>query len=79
MSMANHSRPKNFGSNISVPGLKILIFFKSMIELQKQALHCSIIIFHLYAIELNCKFFFVCIIYFINLLYLKMKEYKKKC
>jgi hypothetical protein len=78
MSMANNSRPKSFGSDRPVSGSKNLNFFKSMNGLRKQALPYLIIIFHSYAIELNCKLFFICVIYFINLLYLKMKKYVKK-
>jgi len=33
--------------------------------------------FYLYAVEPNCKFFFICPTYFINLLYSKRKEWKK--
>jgi hypothetical protein len=60
------------------PDSKNLIFFKSTIGLQKQTLSHSSKIFHLYAVELNCKLFFICATYFINLLYLKRKEWKKK-
>jgi hypothetical protein len=56
---------------------KNLKFFKSKIGPQKQTLPHSSRIFHSYTIELNCKFFFVCATYFINLLYLKRKEWKK--
>jgi hypothetical protein len=56
---------------------KNLKFFKSMIGLQKQTLPNSSRIFHSYTIKLNCKFFFVCATYFINLLYLKRKKWKK--
>jgi hypothetical protein len=48
-----------------------------MIGLQKQTLSHSSKIFHSYAVELNCKLFFACATYFINLLYWKRKEWKK--
>jgi hypothetical protein len=60
-----------------VPGSKNLKLFKSTIGLQKQTLPHSNRIFHSYAIKLNCKLFFVCVAYFINLLYSKKKERKK--
>jgi hypothetical protein len=50
-----------------------------MIGLQKQTLPHSSRIFHLYAVEINCKLFFVCATYFINLLYSREKNRKKKC
>jgi len=61
------------------PGSKNLKFFKSMIGLRKQTLPHSSRIFHSCTIELNIRLFFVYATYFINLLYLKRKEWKKKC
>jgi hypothetical protein len=40
---------------------------------QKQTLSHSSRIFHSYALKLNCKLFFFCATYFINLLYWKRK------
>jgi hypothetical protein len=58
-------------------GSKNLKFFKSMIGLRKQTLPHSSRIFHSCTIELNIRLFFVYATYFINLLYLKRKEWKK--
>jgi len=70
-------RPKGLGL-VTMPephlGQKNFKFFKNMIGLQKQALPYLSRIFHSYAVELNCKLFFVCATYFINLLYPKRKE-----
>jgi hypothetical protein len=48
-----------------------------MIGLQKQTLSHSSMIFHLYAVELNCKLFFVCATYFLNC-YIRRGENEKK-
>jgi hypothetical protein len=71
-------RPKRFARQPwQTQVLESKNLFKSMIGLQKQIVPHSSRIFHSYAVELNCKLFFVCATYFINLLYSKRKEWEK--
>ena len=79
-----HARPMRLGLLDTcawvcqlVFGSKNLKFFKRTIRLQKQIVPYSNKIFHSYAIEFNSKLFFICAIYFINVSYLKRKEWKK--
>jgi hypothetical protein len=75
------ARPKHLGltttSGQFVWVKKNLKFFKSMIGLQKQTLSHSSRIFHSYAVELNCKLFFLWNLFYKFVIFEKERIIKK--